>query len=638
MAEGSSAAEAAALRERVGLNIDLVRSELSSCAGYAAVNLPNRAQGGVALARWAQRGAWRFFIRAVPYAIDGRSNGNLAAWVEAFDPREVSTWAARFEGPFTLVSWRPEEEILYVTADRIGSHRLYVHAKCGRVTITDHLLDQVRLQRSAQFDQVGTHVLLTLGYGLDPTSPLKETSVVVNGRVATCTRSGTEVQRYYEPVEPRPRPFETIDECIRTVDGALRGVVKQMINGARPLVMVSGGIDSLVLMRYVRDATGGDFESMTCGFEGSRQTELLEGAIAAGYYGSSHSTLIIPQSDILDFATRALVQCDVAGFGGVAHVAQADWFRARCGPLNVFRGEDTRLHTPPLDWPTHLALRMHRLGLAGRPLARRAWEARKALSLWPVRRGRNYARYILAKTELAEDLASYAIRSYLRYHDPRGEVGFVPRVLADRMTSLPEDASAEEVVRWAISTAYDLQYTDDMHAVHSVIGDGDVTVHLPFYAPAAVAVMNKVSLAMGTKRRLVSPRLTRSPFPFVDKYVLRALMRNDAPAELLYRRKSTAPANDVQNAIVYPNLVAPGLRRWATCLLDNLPQPARDIASVQLEQVLGAGLSGNEEVSMASTGLRLLYLSGLAWQMNNPRADLHSELKDLRPSTLSKKS
>lgn len=631
MTDDTSLDEALALRERVVLQLDLAAGRVLRASGYAPSNtLP--AVPGVALARSQDIGEWTFFLRAIPYRLAGSRACDVASWLRSFQPEDIALWAAKFDGPFSLVAWSVDRQVAHVVSDRIGAQRLYVNVHGDLVTVTDHLLDQVRHQRAPRFDPVGTHVLLTFQYCLDPISVLADTPVVVLGRTAKCSPHRYVLDRYHHPVTNPLERYKDLGECLEAIDNAMRATITTYLTNAVPLVMVSGGIDSLVLMRYIGEHTGGRFESMTFAIEGSANNELREGALAAQYYGSTHHELLIPQEQILEYAKRALVEGDVAGYGGVEHVALADLFRGDGRRLGVLRGEDTRLHTPPIDGPTRLALRAHLLRVQDRPQAYAAWELRQVLSRWPFRRGANYARYVLAKTDLGPDINSYILRSLLRFNDPvpsDGRRASVPTPVASRLASMSPYTSLEAVVRATISVAYDLQYTDDMHAVQSAIGMGDANLIMPFYSPSVVEATARVPFAMATRVRLVSPRRTGSPFPLADKYILRELMRHHAPNELLYRRKATAPAMDVQLPILYPKLIRPALERWGERLLQALTGPARAIAEVCRIETLHNGVAANNDFASGATALRLLYLTALTWQMDHPRGDLLAALEGL---------
>lgn len=622
------------MRERVVLQLDLAAGRVLQASGFPSRDVPVNARPGVPISGRLHIGEWEFFFRATPYSIDGLRTCKVAPWLRGFSPDNIGPWAAKFDGAFSVIAWSRVRGVAYVAADRIGTHRLYVNVSDELLTITDHLLDQVRNQRKPGFDAAGTNVLLTFGYSLDPSNILANTVTIVLGRMATCSFGHCRVTRYFEPVSVLADPYETLDECIYAIDRAMHSAIDLLLADSVPLVMVSGGIDSLLLMKYVAEHTEGRFESMTFAVQGSERNELFEGSLAAQHFGSTHHELVVATERILEYATRSVVECDVMGYGGVELIALGDRLQEDGRPLTVFRGEDTRLHTPPIDGPTRLGLWAHLSGLYRRPVFRTGWELRRALRRWPFRRGRNYAKHILARTDLDADMESYIARCLLRFHDPTSSTvhADVPRPIAERLAALGPYTSIEQVARAGIIIAYDLQYTDDMRAIQLAIGNGNVALAMPFYLPGVVDTMARVPFALATKRKIVSPTRTRSPFPFVDKYVLRSLMQGSAPKELLYRRKSTAPALDVQIPIVFPGLIRPVLVHWGEGLIEALPEEVRTITRAFLEQTLAGGAGASTEYAAGVTGLRLLYLAALAWQMENPGGDLRSALADLRPA------
>lgn len=82
--------------------------------------------------------------------------------------------------------------------------------------------------------------------------------------------------------------------------------------------------------------------------------------------------------------------------------------------------------------------------------------------------------------------------------------------------------------------------------------------------------------------------------------------------------------------ILFPSLIRPVLVHWGESLIQALPEEARTVTRVCLNQTLAGGVGASMEYAAAVTGLRLLYLAALAWQMENPSSDLFSALEDLR--------
>jgi hypothetical protein len=469
---------------------------------------------------------------------------------------------------------------------------------------------------------------------MDPNSLLQQTFVVALGHSALCNEAGTVVESYYEPVKVHTQNFRTVDECVTALDTQFRITFSQQLSGdVVPLVMVSGGIDSVVMLRYLTELAPGRVESLTYATEGQSTDELVEGRLAAEFYGTRHHTIVLPVSEICRLTRRALLEGDNSTYGGIQSIAVAD-FLARDGRrTDVFRGEDTRLHTPSLDLPTRVGLWAHRARVIRHPAVRSVWNASVLLRRWPFARGRNYLSYISDKVRLRDDLESYVLSSMARFSYPRELEG--SQRLSDEVqaavATFPEDGNVEQIFRWAVSFEYRLQYTENMHDAHVQCDTANSRLRMPFYDPEVVAVSNRVPLAIGLKTMVVSPRRTRSPFPVVDKYLLRKLLEGSAPPELLYRRKSTAPAMDVHYRFAGEHVMIPVLRLWGGRMVDSFPEHVGLVAGALRDGVLERGTKAGETWSMGVAGLHLYYLAALHWLTEHQDGNLEYELAAMDP-------
>lgn len=278
-------------------------------------------------------------------------------------------------------------------SDRIASHQLFVHVNDGIVTIFSSLLDQPRYQRQPRLDPVGVQVLLSFGYTHQDRSLLQDTVTVVLGRVRTCTRGGVQVHRYHAPVREHVDDVAGAEEATEAIEHALRKTFAMYLSsGRKPLVLLSGGIDSLVMLRYLSKLSLEAIDTLTFALEGQARHELAESSLATVHFGSSHTELLIRRDDLERLTRRALLDCDYPGYGAFQGVAVADHVLSAGQEVDVYHGQDTRLHTPALDLPTRLGLRLH---VKDARLARGlASPARAGLRAWPLQRGRNYFQYV----------------------------------------------------------------------------------------------------------------------------------------------------------------------------------------------------------------------------------------------------
>lgn len=615
---------------RLKLQIDLQGERILSLAGYRPHDLTvgrDRLQAAI----HHQDGEIDYFFRGTLYGF--WSENRFFHWLRAFDLIKSSDWLGS-QGDFNLVVWNRKDKRAVAITDRVGAHRLYVHCNGFHATVTSRIGDQARLQSEAEFDHQSIHTMLTMSYPLDPWSILRDTWIAGVGTAVVCSTAGAEPENYYSPVTLHANNFDTVEDCVGTLDTVIRETIaKHLTADARPIVMLSGGIDSVVLLRYVKELAGGRAEAFTFAVEGRQPNELNEAAIAAKYYGIEHHRLIIPSADIEALTRRALMNMEVFGYGGLEHQGINDYLQGFGETLTVIRGEDTRLHTPPLDLPTRVGLGVNASNIRTYPAARFAWRVHGLLRQWPLRRGRNYLRYVADKTDLHDDLSLAILTSLLRFRYPVSWLEARP--VPDRMEALrqgsPTGSSMEQLFRWAVSVAYRLQYTDDMHSAHCAVDTPTTTLVLPFYDPDVVQATNRVPLRLAMKRTYVSPRKTRSPFPVADKFILRQLMKGAAPPELLYRRKSTAPAAQALFEHAGRTVILAALAAWSPALLEKLEEPSRALAAYYLDQIFRSGVSTADDLSLTGMALRLLSLSVVSWHVDHPTEDLQDAAMALPP-------
>jgi hypothetical protein len=396
--------------------------------------------------------------------------------------------------------------------------------------------------------------------------------------------------------------------------------------------MLSGGIDSVTMLCYLSELAPGRIETLTFSVEGLVPNELEEGRIAAQYYRSKHHELVIPQAQINELTRKALLESD-SGYCGALGVAISVWLQKDGRRIDVFRGEDTRLHTPSLDLPALIGLLAHKYKFNHSTFVRKVWNLRNVIKMWPFRIGQNYIPYFLDKTDLRPDIRSYVLESLARYHFPKEftVMRYLPEELDQKTHDLSYLDSVERLYRRLVSFEYRVQYTEDMHSAQIASETDKTSLIMPFYAPGVVTVCNRIPLSIGLRPILAGPARTRSRIPISDKYILRKLMKGRAPNALLYRRKATAPWMHILYKLAGPNTLLPAIRTWGEILIDRLSGETRLIANCYRKAVFEKGTACGEDWYLGWAGYSLFYLSALARLFEDPSVDLLEELDTLEP-------
>ena len=609
---------------RFALQIDLKKNRLSHCTGYPDSE-PREVGAQVRAALQCDVGERTFFVRGIFHGMGGVAGFKrcLAAFTDELD---APGWAGRLRGDFTVVVWNRTSSQITAISDRVGAHRLFVHrAPNGVVTITSRIVAQIQLQSAPRLDDLGIYTMLTFGYPLDPHTLLADTRALTVGDIGRVTADSLKLLSYYEPVLEVLENHASIEEAVADIDRTLTQVLEEGLSDDRmPLLMLSGGIDSVALLDFLSRLVPDRINTFTFAVEGMKGDELGHARVAAEHYGSRHHEHIIPRAEVQRLTRKALIESETTTYGGFIHIGLSEWFARHESPLTIFRGEDTRLHTPALDLPALVGFFAHRMGLHKSPLGRRLWHTRRVASVWPFRKGRNYLSYILDRTDLTDGLRTYLLRNGSRFQSPID--GPMHPEVVRRTEHLSSCTSLEQAYRALIGLNYQIQYTENMYVGQTTNETANSNLAMPYYMPEVVRACNRVPTWMGL-RPIFAPGKTSSPIPVAAKYVLRKLVAGRAPEKLLFRRKAVAPAEDVLYAEAGARTIFPAVRDWSATLLDQLEGDTRLIAEHLLRQFL------HEELNhvTARRGSKLLHLTAMARLCAEPSADLAAEIEEMEP-------
>jgi len=503
----------------------------------------------------------------------------------------------KFDGEFNIIIWNRVKDDITIISDQSGTKKLFYNYTDGVVTITSRLIDQAKLQSSPAFSEYGIYTALVISYTQDPYTFLDNTWATRIGELTYINKQGkASTESYYNPVDLNFKGYSNINESVNKLDEGLKKYFKSRISkDTTPVVMLSGGIDSVVMMSYLHDDAKTKLNSVTFAIEGSPSNELTEARIAADYYQSAHHELMIDPKDILNYTISGFLDYDAFQLGNMYSPAIQGWIKEKPEVLfDIFRGEDTRLHTPFFDFPFLMGL------MASRKKSKafkRLWNLRKILNYWPIRFGRNYLKYAVKKSTQKENIQTFLLQSCLRFNFPvDSEKGILYNQLLKETEKLQTLKTMDDIHRGAIECAFNIQYSEDnKNAKMASVADNSFFL-MPFLHPDVVRISNNIPYKQSSASAYVSPKKTRSYFFMLDKIVLRKLMKGRAPEELLYRRKTTAPNNNYMYDNCWQPLYKPLLENYSDDLINHLKEKEnKDLLSYYIKRLLKCdGLVSND--------------------------------------------
>ncbi|MFD9129691.1 asparagine synthase (glutamine-hydrolyzing) [Kitasatospora sp. NPDC059571] len=235
----------------------------------------------------------------------------------------------RFNGIFAYALWDTRREELLLVRDHLGIKPLYWHAHRSGVLFGSEpkaLLANPLLP--AELDAQGVAELFAL-----PAAPTAGHGVfrglheVRPGHLVAVTRGATREVRYWR-LESRPHTDDAAATRARVRELLADAVERQLVADVPLCTLLSGGVDSsaiTALAAAARERTGqGKITSFSVDFPGSadRTPDAWRTTVdapyveaAAEHIGTLHTTVLVPDDDLLDARDAVLRARDRPGWG-----------------------------------------------------------------------------------------------------------------------------------------------------------------------------------------------------------------------------------------------------------------------------------------------------------------------------------
>jgi len=257
-----------------------------------------------------------------------RSSGDTEVILKAF-----AEWGeqcvARLTGMFAFAIWNQRERRLFVARDRMGIKPLYfAHTDAAFMFASDTRSLLASGLVSKAFDPVGLHHHLTLHAVVPaPNTIFRDIQKVKPAHYMWINGDGRVTEhRYWTLTARRPAKPLQEKEWLEGVSAALKEAVRRRMEIADvPVgVLLSGGLDSSLLVGLLHNAGVTDLKTFTVGFsdqpeEAGNEFEFSDPV--AQQYGTDHHKFVVPDQDLLrrlpeaiDAMSEPIVGQDAIGF------------------------------------------------------------------------------------------------------------------------------------------------------------------------------------------------------------------------------------------------------------------------------------------------------------------------------------
>jgi asparagine synthase (glutamine-hydrolysing) len=198
----------------------------------------------------------------------------------------------RLHGMFALALWDAARERLVLARDRLGKKPLlWTRLPDGTLGFASELKALLRLpgvSREVDFEAIDEY--LALQYVPGERTGLRGIHKLPPAHILVAENGGVQVERYWrpEPAEPSAREEEWLERVRSTVAGAVR---KRLVADVPLGALLSGGIDSSIVVALMAQASSQPVRTFTVGFSDERYDERSFARAVARRYGTVHEEL-----------------------------------------------------------------------------------------------------------------------------------------------------------------------------------------------------------------------------------------------------------------------------------------------------------------------------------------------------------
>jgi asparagine synthase (glutamine-hydrolysing) len=231
---------------------------------------------------------------------------------------EGAAFLPRLNGSFALAIWDARTQALLLANDRLGTHPLYYALAGGglvfgsgvRVVLADPAVPR-------RIDHTAMAEFLTFDHALHARTLVEDVHLLPQATALTFQAGRARLERYWELRYPSTYPFcSEADYLAELAHHLRRAVARQNLNHLPSALMLSGGLDSRLLLGLLAEARGRALKTFTWGIAGCDEARYAQEA--ARQVGAEHHFFRLGPEWVGRLAERAVRLTD--GLGNVVNL------------------------------------------------------------------------------------------------------------------------------------------------------------------------------------------------------------------------------------------------------------------------------------------------------------------------------
>lgn len=211
----------------------------------------------------------------------------------------------RLNGMFGLAIWDERDKRLVLGRDRMGIKPVYYRLDDDGVAFGSEVKALIAEGLKPEPDATAMYLFLRYRYTPSPLTIFKGVKKLPPGTRLIVEKGKERVERWWKET---PSPFDPMPDAQEAVEGLLavyrRAIKRHLLSDVEIGVLLSGGVDSGVLLALMKEQ-GGPWKTYTAGFGGGfKDDELMKGRVTALALGSQNKPVELDENGFEETLTR----------------------------------------------------------------------------------------------------------------------------------------------------------------------------------------------------------------------------------------------------------------------------------------------------------------------------------------------
>jgi asparagine synthase (glutamine-hydrolysing) len=215
----------------------------------------------------------------------------------------------RLRGIFAFAIYDARRRRLLLVRDRFGVKPLFWSAFPGQWVFASEMKAITAVPAfTPTIDRQACYDFLSLGYVPEPATGFAEIQAVPAGTMLAVDAEGARATRYYKSearAEPGQSRRETVERCAARL---LESVGRQSVADVPVAALLSGGIDSSLVVAAHRQATGNSTATFSMRFPDARHDETDAARTVAAHCGTEHHVIDVAEPGVTPESILALLR------------------------------------------------------------------------------------------------------------------------------------------------------------------------------------------------------------------------------------------------------------------------------------------------------------------------------------------